>query len=94
MTAYRNRKSKRCGYAFEAIKLDGSILFIGGVSSGRQTQCLIPQEALVEAMIKAKDLGFSKIIIMSNKIRLVQLCSYTRKPSWQEQTLTLDLLQL
>ena len=31
---------------------------------------------------------------MSNNIRLVRICSYIRKPSWQEQTLTLDLLQL
>ena len=94
VAAYRNRKSKRCGYAFEGIKLDGSTLFTGGASSGRQTQCLAVQEALAEVLIKAKDTGIKRIIILSNDRRLTQICNYTRKPSWQEQTFTLDLLQL
>jgi len=40
VAAYRFRKSKRCGYAFEGVKLDGNILFTGGANSGRQTQYL------------------------------------------------------
>ena len=37
----RNRRKKRCGYAFEARKMDGTLLFRGGASSGRQTQHLV-----------------------------------------------------
>lgn len=94
MVAYRNRKSKRRGYAFEDIKLDGSTLFTGGASSRRQTQCVAVQKALVEALIKAKDTRIRRIMILSNDRRLTQICNYTKKPSWQAQTFTLDLLQL
>ena len=37
VAASRNRRTKRCGYAFEARKMDGTLLFRGGASSGRQT---------------------------------------------------------
>ena len=94
LAAHKNRKTKRCGYAFEAIKLDGDILFIGGANSGRKTQYLAVQEALVEAVLKAKDLRFWSIVIMSKYKRLAQICDHTSRPSWQEQALTSDLYQL
>ena len=93
MAAHRNRRSKRCGFAFEAIKLNGDTLFKGGANSGRHSQYMAAQEALVEAILKAKDLGFYRIIIMSNR-RLVQICSHTNNPSWQDQALLSDLYQL
>ena len=93
VAAHRNRRSKRCGFAFEAIKLNGGTLFKGGANSGRHSQYMAAQEALVEAILKAKDLGFYRIIIMSNR-RLVQICSHTNNPSWQDQALLSDLYQL
>lgn len=66
VATYRNRRSKRCRYAFEAITMDGINLFIEGASSGRQSQHLANQEAVVEAIIKANEIGLSRIIIMCN----------------------------
>lgn len=66
VATYRNRRSKRCRYAFEAITMDGINLFIEGASSGRQSQHLANQEAVVEAIIKANEIDLSRIIIMCN----------------------------
>ena len=49
---------------------------------------------LVEAPIKARDAGINRILVLSNDRRLSQICNNIRKPSWQEQTLTLDLFRL
>ena len=57
VAASRNRRTKRCGYAFEARKMDGMLLFRGGASSGRQTQLLAVQEVLMEALIKVNRIG-------------------------------------
>ena len=52
----RNRKAGKYGFAFEATTLDGSTLFKGGANSGRQSIYMATQEALVESILKAKDL--------------------------------------
>ena len=44
-----------------------------------------------EVILKAKELRFSRILILSNSRRLEQICKWARKPSWQEQTLISDL---
>lgn len=72
VVAYRNRRSRRCRYAVEAITMDGINLFTGA-SSGRQTQHLANQEAVVEAMIKANEVGLRRIIIMCNCRRTLQI---------------------
>ena len=41
VAAYRNRKSRRCGFAFETIKLSGGTLFKGGANSGRKSQYMV-----------------------------------------------------
>ena len=48
----------------------------------------------MEAVLKAKDLRFWSIVIMSKYKRLAQICDHTSRPSWQEQALTSDLYQL
>lgn len=73
VAAYRNRRSRRCRYAFEAITMDGINLFTEGASSGRQSQHLANQEAVVEAMIKANEVGLRRIIIMCNCRRTLQI---------------------
>ena len=47
-----------------------------------------------EAVFKAKELGFNRIIILSNSRGLDQVCNQTRKPTWLEQTLFSDLHHL
>ena len=93
MAAYRNRRSRRSGYAFEAIKLNGSTLFTGGASCG--PHYLAIQDAFGEAILMAKELGFSRILTLSNSTRrLKQVCNWSRNPSWQEQTPISALNQL
>jgi len=76
VAAYKNRRSKRSGYAYEAIKLDGRTLLKGGASCGRKLYYLAVQDALVEAILKAKELGFSRILTPSNSRRLEHVCNH------------------
>ena len=88
---YRKRSLKRSGYAYEAKNLEGITIFTGDASSGRKPYSLAIQDALVEAMIKAKDLGFRHVLILSNSKRLDQICNKLRTSSWQKQTMISDL---
>ena len=49
---------------------------------------------LVDAILKAKELGFRRVLIHSNSRRLEQVCNKLRTPSWQEQTIMSDLHHL
>ena len=90
----RNRKVGIYGFSFEATTLEGSTLFKGGANSGRQSIYIATQEALVKSILKAKDLGFCKILVLCNNKKLVQACNQTSNPSWQDQALLSDLYQL
>ena len=57
MAATKNKRTKRSDFAVDARNLDGAILFKGGASSGKKKQHQVAQEALLEALIKAKELG-------------------------------------
>ena len=52
----KNKRTRRSGFAVEARSLDGSILFRRGASSGENTEHQA-QEALLLALMKARDLG-------------------------------------
>ncbi|KAF3971413.1 hypothetical protein CMV_004982 [Castanea mollissima] len=54
----------------------------GGASSGRKPHFLAIQDALIEAMPKAKELGFNRILTLSNSKRHVQRCNLLGTPSW------------
>ena len=94
VAAYGNRRSRRCGYAFEAITWGGINLFTGAASSGRWSILLANQEVVLEAMIKAKEAGLRRIIIMNNCRRTLQIHNNSRAPAWQEQTFVSDMRQL
>lgn len=94
VAAHKNRRSWRSGYAYEAKSMEGRVLFTGGVRKGRKTPYLVLQDAMGEAIFKAKELGFNKVIILSNSKRLGQICNGSKKPTWQEHTLVTDLNQL
>lgn len=78
----RNKRTKRSGFVVEARNLDKEILFKGGASSGKKIQHQVAQEALLEALIKAKELGYQRLFIVSNDRYLVNLCNKTRKIVW------------
>ncbi|KAL0007790.1 hypothetical protein SO802_009292 [Lithocarpus litseifolius] len=92
--AARNRRTKRCGFAFEARRMDGATLLRGGASCGKPTQRLAAQEALVEALIKATTMDFHRTIVVTNDKRLVELCNNHRKATWLDQALEMDLQNL
>ena len=57
----RKRRPKRTAYAYEAKNLQGIVMFLGSVSCGAPTSIAATKEALVEATVKAKNLGFCRI---------------------------------
>ncbi|KAL0006647.1 hypothetical protein SO802_008149 [Lithocarpus litseifolius] len=85
VAAHKNRRS-RSGYAFEAKSMESGVLFTGGVSKGRKKPYLVLLDAVGEAILRAKELGFNKIIILSNSKRFEQICNGAKKPTWQELT--------
>ena len=52
------------------------------------------QEAIVEAAVKAKNLGYQQILMLSNCKRLVQVVDKKRAPDWKERTLMADMSSL
>ena len=74
--------------------MQGAIIFRGEESNGGKSHHLSIQEAMGDAIIKTKELGYTKMLIICNSKRLVQICSQMSKPTWLEQTLILDLNQL
>ena len=94
VAASRNRRTKRCGFAFEARRMDGALLFRGGTSCGRPIQHLAAQEALVETLIKSTAMDLFKAILVSNDQRRAELCNNQRKATWQDQALAMDLQNL
>ena len=73
-------ETRRYGYAFEATTMDGVTIFRGAANSGRQSTYMATQEAMVEAIFKAIDLGLGRILILSNHKKLVQICNFSRNP--------------
>ena len=51
--------------------MDGVTIFRGAANSGRQSTYMATQEAMVEAIFKAQDLGLGRILILSNHKKLV-----------------------
>ena len=75
--------------------MEGGVLFTGGVSKGRKKKpYLVLLDAMGEAILKAKELGFNKIIILNNSKRFEQICNGAKKPTWQKLTLITDLNHL
>uniref|UniRef100_A0A7N2LJY3 Reverse transcriptase RNase H-like domain-containing protein n=1 Tax=Quercus lobata TaxID=97700 RepID=A0A7N2LJY3_QUELO len=83
----KNRRTRRYGFAFEATTMDRVTIFRSAANSGRQSIYMATQEAMVEAIFKDKDLGLGRILILSNHKKLVQICLFSSKPSWQDQAL-------
>ncbi|KAL0007378.1 hypothetical protein SO802_008880 [Lithocarpus litseifolius] len=63
VAAYKKKKTKKSGAAFEALTMDGHSIFSGGNSCGRKQRYLALKDAVSEAVFKAKELGFHRILI-------------------------------
>ncbi|KAL0006201.1 hypothetical protein SO802_013762 [Lithocarpus litseifolius] len=94
VAAYKNKKTKKSGAAFEALTMDGVSIFSGGNSCGRKQHYLALQDVVSEAIFKAKELGFHRILILSTSTKLDKLCNRNRKPVWSEKTFYTDIQKL
>uniref|UniRef100_A0A7N2RCR5 Uncharacterized protein n=1 Tax=Quercus lobata TaxID=97700 RepID=A0A7N2RCR5_QUELO len=93
VAAFKSKRSKRSGFAYEALN-QGVNIFSGGSSCGKKNHYLAIQDDVSEAVFKDKELGFNRILILSNSKGLDQICNHSRKPAWLKQTLYSDLQQL
>ena len=71
--------------------MDGSNVFIGGTSCGRKPFCLAIQDAVGESIVKALEMGYSRILVLTNCKGLSQVCKLYKQPSWHQKTLIADL---
>ena len=60
-------KKTRSAYAYEAKNLQGEIMFYGVASSAENSAYGAAQEALVEAALKARNIGFHCVLLLSNR---------------------------
>ena len=56
----RKKKARRCGFVYEAKNMQGNIIVQGVSSYATETIPNAIQEAMVEAAIKARSLGFNQ----------------------------------
>ena len=71
--------------------LKGDLIFSGGASSLSPSFPAAVQDAIVEAAIKARDLGFRQFLFLSNCKRITQVCNSIIRPRWQETPMVTDL---
>ena len=90
----KKRRPKRITYAYEVKNLQGIVMFSGSVSCGAPTSTAATKEALVEAVVKAKNLGFCRILFLCCSNKIVQVCNQNCNPSWKEKTMIYDILNL
>ena len=67
---------------------------MGTFSCAAKTALGAAQEALMNALLKARDMGYQRILVLCNSSRLVQVSNLVRAPNWQEQTMVSDILSL
>ena len=94
IASIRKRKSRRVAYAYEAINLQGVAIFQGGTSCAAVNTNAALQEALVETALKAKRLGFCRILFSCSNSRVVQACNCLCSNSWQDMVMVADLRSL
>ena len=66
---------KQSGYAYEAKDLKVDLILVGEPSSVSTSYPATFQDAIVEVAIKARDLGFSLILFVSDCKRIEQVCN-------------------
>ena len=47
----------------------------------------------MDALLKARDMGYQRILVLRNSSRLVQVSNLVRAQNWQEQTMVSDILR-
>lgn len=65
----RKKKAKRCGFAYEAINMQGTVLFHGASTCTSDSAFSAIQEAMVIAAMKARNLGFTHVLFLNDNKR-------------------------
>ena len=80
--------------AYEANTLQGLTIFKGGASSAVAKVVGATQEALVEATLIAKNLGFGRILFLSTSKGIVQACNLKCPNGWKDRIMVADIVAL
>ena len=87
-------RSGRTALAYEANTLQGLTIFKGGASSAAATVVGATQEALVEDILIAKNLGFGRILFLSTSKGIAQACNLKCPNGWKDRTMVVDIVAL
>ena len=90
----KRKQNNKSTYAYEARTVQGNCIFLGTFSCAAKTALGAAQEALMNALLKARDMGYQRILVLCNSSRLVQVSNLVRAQNWQEQTMVSDILSL
>ena len=90
----KKKRAKRSAYAYEARILQGEVVFCGIKSCATGSVAGAVQEKIAEVAVKAKDLGYQQILMLSNCKTQVQVVDKKRAPDWKERTLMADMCSL
>ena len=86
----KQKRLNRAGTAYEAKSMNGDTI-IQGVSSCTAKPILVTiQEAMLEVAIKARNLGYTHFLFLSDSRRVVQVFNRECIPNWQEKFLLID----
>ncbi|KAK9985957.1 hypothetical protein SO802_030908 [Lithocarpus litseifolius] len=88
----KRKQTNRSAYEYEAKTVQGNCIFTGTFNCAAKTVLAAAQEALMDAILKARSLGYQRILVLSSSNRLVQVSNLVRTPNWQEQTMVSDIL--
>lgn len=69
----------------------GNVIFGGYQSSRAKTPSRAMQEVLMEAILKARELVFSIILILTKSRNLAKICNGRCKPHWLDKAMVADL---
>lgn len=77
----KRKQNNRSAYAYEARTVQGNCIFLGTFSCAAKTALGAAQEALMDALLKARDMGYQRILVLCNSSRLVQVSNLVRAPN-------------
>ncbi|KAF3963607.1 hypothetical protein CMV_012021 [Castanea mollissima] len=84
----KRKQTNRSAYAYEARTVQGNCIFLGTFSCAAKTALSATQEALMDTLLKARDMGYQRILVLCNSRRLVQVSNLFRAPNCLSHTTT------
>ena len=94
MAGARAKKLHRAAFAYEARNMQGEVILRRVSSCIENMGALIILDAMVEATVKSRSLGFEFLLFLTSSLRLVLVSNRMCRPNWQEKILVDDLYSL